>query len=683
VHAAGGLEAVVADLVVLLGASVVVLFTSHRLRLSPIVALLLTGMLIGPSGLRLIDRESVELFAELGVVLLLFTVGLEVSLVRLKRNWRPFLLGGGAQVALTLAAAAGIAAGFGFAAPDAVFLGFLAALSSTAIVLKMYTDRQELQSAQGMVSATILLFQDFCLAPMIFLVPVLAGTADTSAAGIAGRVGLGLLIVGAAFVTARTLMPRILDWIVGTRTRELFVLGALAICLAMSLVTARLGFSLALGAFLAGLIISESHDGHQVVAEILSLRDVFNSLFFISVGMLLDIAEVGRHVGLVLALGAGLIVMKGAVAAVVTAWLGYAARVALIVGLSLAQIGEFSLVLAGIGRELHLLEGVFFQVFLGAAILTMLVTPFLIELAPRVADRAPRVPVPRPLRRARMRARPEEAGTKLEGHIIIVGYGVNGRNLCRVLSSTGVPFVVLELNGAFVHEGIRRGHPVVFGDATRTEILAANGIARASMLVVGIADTAAARRIVRIARGMNPGLHILVRTRAVSEVDELRALGADEVIPEEFETSVEIFSRVLERYHVPRNIIRAQRNLIRDEGYGLLRAPASGGRVTSERVAEILEAALTETFLVTAGSPAVGATLRGLDLRSRSGGASVIAVVRDGRAETNPSPDLRLEANDNLVLVGSHAALEAATRILQGADQPVPEAPAESGPGPA
>jgi CPA2 family monovalent cation:H+ antiporter-2 len=666
-HGAGGLEDIVADLVVLLGASVLVLFASHRLRVSPIVALLLTGMLIGPSGLRLIDRESVELFAELGVVLLLFTVGLEVSLVRLRRNWRSFLLGGGAQVFLTLAATAGIAVAFGVPAATAIFLGFLAALSSTAIVLKTYTDRQELQSPQGMVSASILLFQDFCLAPMIFLVPVLAGATDSTVAGIAGRVGLGLLIVGLAFVVARSLMPRILHWIVGTRTRELFVLGTLAICLAMSLITARLGFSLALGAFLAGLIISESQYGHQVIAEILPLRDVFNSLFFISVGMLLDFAEVGRHLGLVVGAGLALLVAKAAIAAAVTAWLGYASRVALIVGLSLAQIGEFSLVLAGLGQGLGLLGGWLFQVFLGAAILTMLVTPFLIELSPRFAERAPRVRMPAPLRRARMSARAEEKELKLEGHVIIVGYGLNGRNLSRVLVSTGVPFVVLELNGVAVKEGMQRGHPVVFGDATRTEILGAHGIARARMLVVGIADQAAARRIVRIARGMNAALPILVRTRAVSEVDDLRALGADEVIPEEFETSVEIFSRVLERYHVPRNVIRAQRNLIRDEGYGLLRTPTSEGRISSERVAEILEAALTETFLVTAGSAAEGQTLRGLDLRGRSGGASVIAVVREGRALTNPSPDLRLQANDNLVLVGSHAALEAATGILQGA----------------
>jgi CPA2 family monovalent cation:H+ antiporter-2 len=666
-HGTEGLEAAVANLVVLLGASVVVLFASSRFRVSPIVALLLTGMFIGPSGLKWIDRESVELFAELGVVLLLFTVGLEVSLVRLRRNWKPFLLGGGAQVTLTLAAAAGIAMALRVPLADAVFLGFLAALSSTAIVLKTYTDRHELQAPQGMVSASILLFQDFCLAPMIFLVPVLAGAADTSALGIVARVGGGLLLVGVVFVIARTVMPRLLRWIVGARTRELFVLGALAICLAMSLVTSRLGFSLALGAFLAGLIISESEYSHQVVAEILPLRDVFNSLFFISVGMLLDFAEVGRHLGLTLALGGALLLVKGTIVAVVTGWLGYATRIALIVGISLAQVGEFSLVLAGVGREMHLLEGALFQVFLGAAILTMLVTPFLIELAPRMADRAPALRIPSRFRRTRLTATPEEVTSELTGHVMIVGYGVNGRNLCRVLKSTGVPFVVLELNGGAVQEGKRAGHPVVYGDATRPEILSAYGISRANLVVVGIADHAATRRIVRITREANPALHILVRTRVVSEVDELRALGADEVIPEEFETSLALFSRVLQRYHVPRNVIRMQRNLIREESYGMFRSDEIGSEgLSGDRVAEILSAALTETFLVKSTSPAVGQTLRGLDLRGRSGGASVIAVVRNGAAITNPSPDEELRAQDNLVLVGDHSALEKAAEILQG-----------------
>jgi K+:H+ antiporter len=663
VHGSGSIEELAAGLVVVLGSSVVVLFAAHKVRLSPIVALLLTGMLIGPSGLRLVDRGSVELFAEIGVVLLLFTVGLEVSLVRLRKNWRPFLLGGGGQVLLTIGTVALVAMAWRVPSGEAVFLGFLAALSSTAIVLKTYTDRHELQTSQGMVSASVLLFQDFCLAPMLFLVPVLAGTADTSLVAIAGRVLSGLLLVGVGFLAARTLMPRILESIVGTRTRELFVLGALTICLAMALATSRLGLSMALGAFLAGLIISESHYGHQVVAEILPLRDVFNSIFFLSIGMLLDFGAVAEHPVLVVLTGLALLLTKAAIAAVVTASLGYASRVALVVGLSLAQVGEFSLVLATVGRDLGLLGGPFFQVFLGAAILTMLVTPLLIQAAPRLADHAPRVPMPAAFRRRR-RPADEEPAVEMSNHVMIIGYGVNGRNVCRVLASTSIPFVVLELNGSAVHEGQRHGHPVHFGDATRREILSAHGIAGASMLVVGIADQAAARRIVRIARGMNPKLHILVRTRVVSEVDELRALGADDVIPEEFETSVTIFGRVLERYHVPRNVIRAQRRMIRDEAYGMLRAKGREERIAGTRVAEILEAALTETFLVTAGSPADGATLQELDLRRRSGGASVIAVVREGKPTTNPSPDMRLGANDNLVLVGSHAALESAANLL-------------------
>jgi CPA2 family monovalent cation:H+ antiporter-2 len=367
-----------------------------------------------------------------------------------------------------------------------------------------------------------------------------------------------------------------------------------------------------------------------------------------------------------LALGLGLVVTKAAIMTGVAMALGYAGRVALIAGLSLAQVGEFSLVLAGVGRTLDLLPPGLFQVFLGAAILTMLVTPTLIQFAPSMAERADRVSIPGRRRRRRAAQGAGEEGGGLRRHVMIVGYGVNGRNLSRVLKTAGIPFVVLELNGAAVREGQKRGHPVVFGDAVRPEILRAHGIQEASLCVVGIADQTATRRIVRIARTMNPSLQILARTRNVSEVDELRKLGANQVIPEEFETSVELFSRVLEQYHVPRNVIRAQRRLLRDEAYGIFRHAPEEGRIASQRVSEILEGALTETFLVTEGAVADGKTLAALDLRRRSEGASVIAVVREGKALASPSPDLELRANDNLVLVGSHAALENACTILQG-----------------
>jgi CPA2 family monovalent cation:H+ antiporter-2 len=258
-----------------------------------------------------------------------------------------------------------------------------------------------------------------------------------------------------------------------------------------------------------------------------------------------------------------------------------------------------------------------------------------------------------------------QAEQPLRGHVILVGYGLNGRNVARVLRETSIPFRILELNGTLVHEARADGQPVTYGDATRPEILEACGIRDASMLVLAISDLSATRQAVRVARQRNPDLYILVRTRTVSEIDELYHLGADEVIPEEFETSVEIFSRVLERYHVPRNIIQAQVRIVRGEGYGVLRGASLSTESALDRIAEILEATLTDTFLVKRGSPGEGQSLLDLDLRRRTG-VTVIAVVRAGNPMTNPSPEMRLETNDTLVLVGNHAALEAAFAVLQG-----------------
>jgi CPA2 family monovalent cation:H+ antiporter-2 len=634
-------------------------------------ALLLTGMLIGPSGLELIQRDEVEVFAEIGVVLLLFTIGLEVSLIRLRNNLMAFLVGGGLQVGITLAVAAGIALALGSGGREAIFLGFLATLSSTAVVLKLYSDRQELQTPQGMLSAGILLFQDFCLAPMILLVPILATGDQTSFSSLLGRLGLGILLVSVVFLLARTLMPRAFDWIVGTRIREVFVLGALAFCLAMSLMTARLGFSYALGAFLAGLILSESDYSHQVIAEVLPFRDLFNSLFFISVGMLLDLGQFTADWSRILAFGSLLLVGKALIVLLIAFFMGYAGRIALIAGLSLAQIGEFSFVLGGLGASYGLLHDATYQTFLGAAIVTLMLTPFLMQLAPRLASHTPNVSLPRFVDRMRLGGGGQAVEPEgLRDHVIVVGYGLNGQNIGRVLKETGIPFVILELNGALVRLGRQRQIPVAFGDAARPEILSHYGVKRASILVIAISDMAATRHIVAVARRSNPELFILVRTRRVGRVDELMELGANEIIPEEFETSIEIFNRVLERYRVPRNVIDAQERIIRDESYEFLRGASTRTTDKLDRIAELLEGALTQTFLVRNGSPAIGRSLRDLDLRQRSGGTTVIAVVRRDQPLANPSASLEIELNDTLVLVGNHASLEAAVAMLSEAPSP-------------
>ena len=661
-HSVPTLHALAADLLTIIVAAVAVILASHKLRLSAVVGFILTGMLIGPSGLGFIGRDEVVNLAEIGVVLLLFTVGLEFPLAQLRQNARAFFLGGGLQVLCTVAVATGAARVVGMGTQQSLLLGFMAALSSTAVVVKSYADRQELHAPQGALVVAILLFQDFCLAPMLVLVPVLAGTSAASPGNVALRLGFGVLMVVAAFGIARVVTPRVLNAIVRTRVREIFLLGALGVCLGMGLLTARAGLSMALGAFLAGLLLSESEYKHQVAAEVLPLRDLFNSLFFISIGMLLDFAAVRTHGGAMLGLGLAVVAIKTGIAALVFGILGWPVRIAVIGAMGLAQVGEFSFVLGAAGLQLGLLDSTTYQVFLGASILTLLATPFLVRAAPVVSQRALQVRLPEALRRRLPGgvAMPEPEVTR-QDHVILVGYGLNGRNVSRVLRETAIPFVVVELNADLVRRAQADGVPVLFGDAARPEILAAAGLQRARMLVLAISDLTATRQTVQLARRIRPNLHVLARTRAVHEIDDLLRLGADEVIPEEFETSIEIFCRVLERYRVPPNIVRAQVQIIRDEAYGVLRRASVAPAL--DRVADILQGTLTETFGVQTGTMAEGRSLRALDVRQRTR-ASVIAVVRDGTPITNPEPDLELRVGDTLVMVGDHAALDAATTLL-------------------
>ena len=651
------------EAVAILGAAVAVLLASHRLRIPPVVGFLLTGVLIGPSGLALVsDLDRVELFAEIGVIFLLFAVGLEFSLERLRQIRRAFFLGGSLQSFLTIGAVTLIAVLAGTGPPRALFLGFLAALSSTAIVLKLYADRRELDAPQGKLVLGILLFQDFLLVPMIVLTPILAGSVKASPAAIVLRFGLALLAVGAVFWVARYLMPRLLEVMVRTGIREVLVLGALFACLGFALLTERLEFSLALGAFIAGIIISESHYSPQVEAEIVPFRDVFNSLFFISIGMLLDLGYALTHPWQVLGIAAAVLALKALATGAAVALLGYAWRIVVLVAAALAQVGEFSFVLLRVGQEHGLVEPGVYQSFIAASLLTMVATPVLIALAPRWAAWG----------RGRGAAAAGEglAPDAPRGHVVVVGYGLSGRNLARVLRAAGIPFVVLELAA----EGLRRaraaGDPVLFGDATRRDILERAGVERASVVVFAISDLLAVLRAVTLARQLSPAVHIIVRTRMVSEIDALHRAGADEVIAEEFETSIEIFTRVLARYHVPANVIRAETRALRGERYAMLRSPSATGDV-SQAVLELLAAGTTDLFRVTATSAAAGKSLLDLDLRRRSG-ATVIAVVRGERSQTNPPAEVVLEPGDVLVLVGSHAEVENAFGVLERGAEAAP-----------
>jgi CPA2 family monovalent cation:H+ antiporter-2 len=585
----------------------------------------------------------------------MFTIGLELSLEQIAAVGRFVIWGGLLQIVLTVSLVWAVFLAMGFSWQGGVFAGFLVALSSTAIVLKILSDRQETASLPGRLTTGVLLLQDLSVVPMVLLVPLLSPANDRTLISIGGTVVQALLAVPAIVLVARYLLPWLLHHVVRLRNRELFVLFVILLSLGTAWVTSEFGLSLALGAFIAGLVVSESEYSHQIESEILPFKDAFSGIFFISVGMLLDVGFVCENFATPLLNLSLLLLTKALVILLIFGWLYRSLRMGLLLALSLAQVGEFSFVLAGVGREHGLMTSAGEQMFLAVSILSMIVTPFMIQSGHALGFGLESL-----MKRPTGRENGKEGA--LRGHVIILGYGLNGQNLSRVLREVNIPYRILEMNPELVASARAEGQPIFFGDGTRAEVLRQMAIGDARVLVIAISDSAATARALQQARRLNAELHIIVRTRYVAEIERLYRLGAHQVIPEEFETSVEIFARVLQEYHIPRNVIGMQVDLIRRERYGMLRGLKLEAR-TLDQLSQFLIGTTTDTCLILETSPAVGKSLEELQLRARSG-ATVIAVVREGKSFHNPGPECVLKGGDVLVLLGSHAELDRATELL-------------------
>ncbi|HEX8999561.1 MAG TPA: cation:proton antiporter [Blastocatellia bacterium] len=654
------------DLIILLLASVPIAFLCHKLRLPVIVGFMLTGILIGPYGLKLInDVHAVEILAEIGVMLLLFTIGLEFSLGRLMEMKRLVLWGGGLQVLLTTLLGLGIFFLLGWPFKQAVLFGFLLTLSSTAIVLKTYSDRLEVDTPHGRAGVGILLFQDLCIVPMMLLVPILSGREGASPTNIAIKLGTAVAAVAVIMFTARKVIPFVLGHIVRLRSQEVFIIFVVLVSFGTSWLTAHFGLSLALGAFIAGVVLSESEYSHQIVADIMPFRDVFNSIFFVSIGMLLSTGFFVANLPMVLTWFAGLVIIKTVIIIAVVMSLRYPVRVATMTAVGLAQIGEFSFILAKTAMSQNLLSDSDYQRFLAAAILSMVATPFFIKAARRIGYAVQSI-FARKLTGLQTDAEEnDESEPSLDCQVIIVGYGLNGRNLAKVLHHTGIPYLVLEMNSQAISEARAQGVPIFYGDAVRREVLHHFSVARAKILVIAISDPSATRHAVSQARELNPQLHIIVRTRYMSELPELYKLGANQIVPEEFETSIEIFSRVLVEFGVARNLIQREIEDIRSEGYQMLRG-ASLPLADLGQIAQAFDGVTSDILFITADSPAVGRTVGELNLRSRTG-VTISSAVRNGNTMINIGPDFRIEAEDILVLMGEAGQIDQAIACLKKA----------------
>jgi len=652
------------DIVIIFGLSIVVLFICHRFRVPTIVGFLLTGIMAGPHGLRLIEAiHEVEILAEVGVVLLLFTIGIEFSFRSLVQIKKSVLLGGSLQVTLTLITAFFIARYLGQAFGQAVFIGFLAALSSTAIVLKLIQERAEVDSPHGRTTLAILIYQDVIIVPMILFTPLLAGATGNLGESLLILTAKGIGIIVLVIFSARWIVPQALYQIARTRNRELFLLSIVVICLAVAWITSSMGLSLALGAFLAGLIISESEYSHQALGNILPFRDVFTSFFFVSIGMLLDVSFLFQQPALIVLIVLAVLALKTVVAGSVTLLLGFPLRTGILVGLGLSQVGEFSFILSKTGIEHGLLAGDVYQMFLSVSVLTMAATPFIIAAAPRIADIVLRLPLPRRLKSGLYPGQEIEKTSKKD-HLIIIGFGVNGRNLARAARTGAIPYVIIEMNPEVVREQSAKGEAIYFGDAAQEAVLKYADIKDARIVVVAINDATATRRITEIVRKLNTKVHLIVRTRYLQEMQPLHELGADEVIPEEFETSVEIFTRVLVKYLVPRDEIEKFIAEVRASEYEIFRSLSKRSAAELSDLKRHLPDVDICTLRVDDTSAVVGESLAQIGLRQKYG-VTLLAIRRDSQIMSNLRGDAKICAGDLLVVLGQTDEIAAATRLFR------------------
>lgn len=645
------------NIVIIFAISAAAVFFLSKIKIPSVIGFLIAGILIGPYGISLIkDVAAIEVFAEAGVVLLLFTLGIEFSLSKLLRMRRIVFGAGSIQIISTIVITTLIAEYYTTHTAESVFAGFLIALSSTAIVIKILADRKETQSPHGRAMIGILLFQDLCVVLFMVLIPVLAGKSDNPLM-VVWLIIKAVLIVVAVIMGARFLVPPLFNQIVKTRSRELFIITIILFCFGTALITHYAGLSLALGAFLAGMIISDSEYAHQATSDVIPFKESFMGLFFVSVGMLLNTGFVIEHLGSVLLIVFAILLIKTLLASIAALSARLTLRTAVITGLGLAQIGEFSFVLAIAGKEAGLIPDNAYQLFLSASILTMIATPFIIRYAPDLSYRLVSL-FPSKLMLTHSELLKMERTPAHHGHVIIVGFGFNGQSLAGILKETGIDYMIVETNAETVKKFKATGEPIFFGDASGREILQRLGVKNARALVCTVPDPFAQRTVIAVAKQMNPCLYILVRTRFISAIDELKKLGANDVIPEEFETAIELFSRTLQLYKYPPGIINELAERIRSDNYSVLRRP-EGKPVQMDTRINCLPELDFDGYMLPDDSLLAGKTIGELNIRQVTG-VTIIAIRRGEDVTLNPPPEFKLMLNDIILFTGKRQSMDEA-----------------------
>jgi len=653
------------DILILLGFSVVIVFILQRLKLPSIIGFLLTGAIIGPYGLSLVNAvEQVEILSEIGVILLLFVIGMELSISQLASIKKTVFIGGLLQVGLTILVSGLVYYFLGNPWNESVFVGFLFSLSSTAIVLKTLQDRQEISAPHARNALAILIFQDIIVVPMMLITPLMAGESTNIVVSILELVGKSIALLILTYVSAKYIVPRLMHAVAKTNSKELFLLVTFTLCFAIAFFTSEAGLSLALGAFIAGLIVSESDYSHQATSIILPFRELFTSFFFVSVGMLLDLDFFFSNIPVILLLVFLVFIVKSTLAGLAVATLKYPPRTVILTGLSLFQVGEFAFILSKVGISYNLLSAETNQYFLAVSIVSMILTPFVIIYSEGIARGLMKL-----MNKVGLLSKitPDLTDTTvknlgLENHLVIIGYGVNGSNLAKAAASSNIPFVVIEMNAATVKREKKNGLPILFGDASQDHILETVHLHRARASVIAISDSTATKTIIKNIRSHSDSLYLMVRTRYVRDTSELLALGADEVIPEEFETSVKIFTHVLQNFLVPEDDIDQIINRIRADNYQLFKGELKLPK--TYRPSNLADFNITSLRINSDSNRFLGKTLSELNLRRKYGINILVIKRRDDLLESIQPEDI-LRQGDILYIQGSQTNIEEFHQLIK------------------
>ena len=651
------------ELVIILTASALVLAAFYRLRLPPTLGYLVTGLLIGPGALGLVaNQEAVQRLAEFGVVFLLFSLGLEFSLSRLLAMRRLVFGLGGGQVLICTAAFMAVGLGLALDPGVALLMAAVLALSSTAVVTRELARSGELYARHGQLGVAVLLFQDLAAVVFLILIPALAKADGALPVTLAITVGKGLTLFAALIGIGKWVLPRVFFEVAKTHSEELFVLAALLVALLAALLTEAFGLSMTLGAFIAGMMLGESHFRHRIEVEIRPFRDVLLGIFFVSIGMLLVPAQLLPRWAQVLGLTAALLVFKTAIVAALGRWLGEDRLTALRAGLLLAQGGEFGFALLAVAGTYRLIDASQATLVAAAIVLSMALTPLIVRHSGTLAAFLLRHRHRPPQTQADLVAM-SDATVDLARHVIICGYGRVGQAVGRILTREGVAFTAVDEDPVRVQEALLGGERVFYGDARRPALLYALGIARARLVVVSFTAHRHALAIVRAVRELSPDIPILVRTADDRYRDVLRQAGVTAIVPETFEASLTLASHVLALLDFPMERVQQSVQGVREERYGVLRGYFHGQR---SRIEDTQGQALEVRHAVRLpdNARAVGLSLAELDLART--GAEVRGLRREGEGEIEPRADQCLAAGDVVVLFGTAAQVENAERRLLG-----------------